>query len=160
MSHSMQTTISSSRKLKFMRIQRSTLLEAIAAIFILLFTYTAISKFWNIPQFHMVLRKSPLVSNHALMVAWAMPFIEIIVSILLFIPRTRKIGLYSSLVLMIGFTSYLGYMIYFTPSLPCSCGGVLSTMTWKQHLVFNIFFTALAITGVLLQRRSTGRIVT
>jgi hypothetical protein len=68
-------------------------------------------------------------------------------------PRTRKLGLYISLGLMMAFTGYISYMMIFIPDLPCSCGGVISKMTWGQHLIFNVFFMLLALTGILLNRK-------
>lgn len=133
--------------------KRNATVEIISALFILLFVYTAVSKLSEIPNFQNVLSKSPLIGSMAPYIAWGLPILELLVAALLFIPKTRRWGLFSSLALMIGFTVYLGYMIYFTPNLPCSCGGVLSQMSWKQHLIFNTAFTLLALIGVLLSRK-------
>jgi hypothetical protein len=38
-------------------------------------------------------------------------------------------------------------MLLFTPKLPCSCGGVLKNLSWKEHLMFNFCFTAIAFIG-------------
>jgi hypothetical protein len=103
-------------------------------------------------SFRQVLSRSPLIGDKAAVLALALPIIEGLVSALLFIPWTRLWGLYGSLILMSAFTLYLVYMISFTPHLPCSCGGVLKQMTWNQHLIFNIIFLLLSLTGVLLQR--------
>jgi putative oxidoreductase len=141
------------RNEKSNRMKRSTVIEIIAALFILLFVYTATSKFFEFASFKYVLSKSPLIGNMAPAVAWGLPIVELLISLLLFIPRTRRLGLWASFGIMVLFTGYLGYMIYFTPDRPCSCGGVLKQMTWKQHLVFNIGFTLLALLGLWLQRR-------
>ena len=133
--------------------KRSTIVEIIAALFILLFVYTATSKLFAFNQFQYTLGRSPLIGKMAPAVAWGLPIVELLIALLLFIPRTRKWGLWSSFVIMILFTGYLTYMIYFTPDRPCSCGGVLKQMTWRQHLVFNIGFTLLALLGIWLQRR-------
>lgn len=129
---------------------QSSTLELIAAAFILLFVYTGISKLIDIQNFEMVLATSPILKKFYLPIAWGIPISELIIAILLFFQKTRKLGLLFSLVFMVGFTSYIFYMIYFTPDLPCSCGGVLSQMTWKQHLIFNLFFTILALIGLLI----------
>ncbi len=131
----------------------STILEAICGLFILLFVYTAISKLQTYDSFKIVLRKSPLISDLAGVIAWLLPAAELVAAILLFIPRTRKYGLYACLLLMTVFTAYLGYMIAFTPHLPCSCGGVIKGMTWSQHLLFNTFFLGLALVGIWLNNR-------
>jgi putative oxidoreductase len=133
--------------------KRNILTEIIAALFILLFMYTATSKFLEFSSFRTVLHMSPLIGDTASVVAWGLPLTEIVISLLLFFPRTRRKGLWASLVIMTLFTAYIGYMIYFTPTRPCNCGGVLQQMTWKQHLIFNIFFTLLAGIGLWWDKR-------
>src|SRR5690606_41617749 len=76
---------------------------------------------------------------------------------LLFIPAFRKIGLYASFILIALFTGYLTYMIVFTPDLPCSCGGVLAALSWKQHIFFNLLFILLSLTGIYLINRNMNR---
>jgi len=44
-------------------------------------------------------------------------------------------------------------MLAFAPKLPCSCGGVIQKMTWGQHVIFNLFFTLLALVGIWLARK-------
>ena len=134
-------------------LKRTTILEGIAALFILLFVYTGINKIIAIDTLKYVLKDYPLIGNYPALIAWGLPVIELLIAVLLFIPGTRKIGLYSSLVLMIGFTSYLIYMLRFTTQLPCTCGGMLQELSWGQHLVFNIFFIALGIIGIRLYKR-------
>ncbi|WP_298731771.1 MauE/DoxX family redox-associated membrane protein [uncultured Chitinophaga sp.] len=131
---------------------RKLIVEIIGGLFILLFLYTALSKLSEIALFRLVLRSSPLISGYANLVSVLIPVSQILVSLLLFIPGTRRKGLYAAFMLMLIFTSYLAYMLCFTSPLPCSCGGVISRFTWKQHLVFNIAFTLLALGGILLSR--------
>lgn len=127
-------------------------IRLIAAFFIFLFTYTALSKFFDFTSFKNVLHQSPLIGETSRIVVWALPLIEVTISALLFFKRTRLVGLHISLALMIVFTVYLGYMILFTPKLPCSCGGVFRQLTWQQHVWFNLFATALAAFSIWLSR--------
>lgn len=131
---------------------RKLVAEMIGGLFILLFLYTALSKLSEIALFRLVLRSSPLISGYANPVSILIPASEILVSLLLFIPGTRRWGLYASFLLMLIFTLYLVYMISFTTALPCSCGGVISQLSWKQHLVFNVAFTLLSFAGIRLNR--------
>jgi hypothetical protein len=133
--------------------KQDRIIEIICSLLILLFVYTAFSKLLDFRSFTLVLQKSPFIGDKAAVVAYALPIVEVIVSALLFIPRSRLWGLYSSTVLMAMFTLYIAYMISFSPNLPCSCGGVLRQMTWNQHLFFNIIFFLLSLTGVLLKRK-------
>jgi putative oxidoreductase len=138
---------------KIIGLKPATIIEIIAALFILLFLYTALNKSFQISSTVDVLKKTPIFSGIAETTAWSVVIIEYIVAFLLFLPSVRKAGLYGSLLLMSGFTIYIIYMKVFVPNLPCSCGGVISAMTWNQHLLFNIFCTLLALTGILLSSR-------
>lgn len=138
--------------------KRRIIIEISAALLILLFVYTATSKLMKFDVFEYQLSKSPLIGASSNWIAWLLPLVELIVSLLLFFPKTRLKGFYASFILMLGFTIYIGYMLMFTPDRPCSCGGVLASMTWEQHLVFNIFFTFLSALGVFLSNRSLGKI--
>ena len=138
--------------------KRNLIIEIISSLLILLFVYTAISKLLDFTNFKSVLSRSPLIGGKAVFVAFALPITELLVALLLFIPRTRLWGLRGSVALMTVFTIYLAYMISFSPHLPCSCGGVLKQMTWRQHLVFNIFFLLLSISGAILKRKENRRI--
>jgi hypothetical protein len=122
-------------------------------IFIFLFVYTALSKLHEFNLFKSVLQKSPLIGTKSEIVAVLLPAIEILFASFLFIPKTRKMGLYSTSILMSIFTIYIGYMILFTPHLPCSCGGVLKQMTWKQHLIFNLVFTAVSLLAIVMDSK-------
>lgn len=131
------------------------LTQVIAATFIFLFTYTALSKILDHSSFKAALEQSPVLSYTAAILAWVIPAAELIVSGLLFFPATRKKGLLGSLLLMSGFTLYIGAMLLFSNNLPCSCGGVLQQLTWQQHLLFNIFFTVWAAAALKLQKQGT-----
>jgi putative oxidoreductase len=132
---------------------RKLIVDIIGALFILLFFYTAINKLIEIDTLKNILAAYPLLENIPHFVAWALPITELVVVALLFFPRTRSLGLYASLVLMISFTLYLTYMLTFTTKLPCTCGGMLEKLTWPQHLFFNVVFVLLSITAIILNRR-------
>ena len=125
-------------------VKKTIVTDIISALFILLFVYTAITKLVENEGFRAVLSQSPLIGIKATILSWVFPILELITAALLFFPKMRKLGFASSLFLMLIFTGYITYMISFARHLPCSCGGVISLMTWPQHLIFNIFFTALA----------------
>jgi len=132
--------------------RRNTIIEIVSALFILLFAYTGINKLISIDTLQFVLKDYPLIGGFPNLVAWGLPVTELIVVLFLFIPRTRKIGLYCSLVLMSFFTLYLIYMLIFTPNKPCTCGGMLQQLSWTQHLIFNGAFILLALLALRLSR--------
>ena len=124
----------------------------IAAFFILLFVYTAINKFMTRVQFAAVLNHSPLLQNFNTILSWSVPVTELVIAFLLFVPAYRRAGLLCSLVLMGLFTGYIAYMLAFASKLPCSCGGVLQHLSWREHLWFNIGCTVLAGIGYYFQQ--------
>jgi len=95
---------------------------------------------------------SPLLEPAAGPLAWLLPGIELVVVVLLIIPRWRLRGLYMSFLLMILFTGYIIATAGSDEYLPCSCGGVLEKLSWKAHLLFNGIFIALALSGIQLER--------
>lgn len=144
--------------IKQIHFQRSTtrqeiITDLITYLFIILFMYTAASKLLGIQSFASTLAKSPLIGSYSLLVAWAIPIIEIAISLVLIFPAIRKAGLWASLILMIVFTAYLMYMVFSGSELPCHCGGVISRMTWQQHIWFNLGFVTLGLTSVVINRK-------
>lgn len=125
------------------------IIDSCAFALVFLFVYTATAKFLRIDIFAGQLERFPWISPMAKIMAWVVPSVELIVSALLLTGRTRVAGFYAALGLMLVFTVYLALMLGSDRHLPCSCGGVISWMTWKQHLVFNLFFIGVALTGVV-----------
>ena len=132
---------------------RMMFFDLIRYAFILLFLYAATSKLLKYQDFEVQIAKSPILTDFAPFLVFLVPLTETIIAILLFIPKTYGIGLYSSLSLMALFTSYIIVIMNLSDSIPCSCGGVLSTMSWTEHFFFNMIFLILAILGILLQEK-------
>lgn len=125
--------------------------EFVSSLLVFLFVYAAVSKLLDFGKFRYQLGQSPFITNISGLVVWVIPLAELFISVLLIIKRTRLAGLYASFFLMSLFTGYIWIMLRYSPYVPCSCGGVLSGMSWQQHFVFNLGFTGLALGGILLQ---------
>ncbi len=128
-------------------------LKAIQSLLILLFTYAAVSKLFEFNAFRGQLSAVPWLSKISNFLSLTIPLTELIIVMLLTVPKTVKRGLYSAAIMLTAFTLFLTMMISFNTALPCSCGGVISSLSWKQHIVFNLFFLALAIGGIFLEKR-------
>jgi hypothetical protein len=141
---------------------KKTLTEIAASLLVILFIYAGLSKLMNYSDFRFQLGRSPYVSGIAGFVAWFMPVSEILVALLLTVQRTRLIGFYASFFVMLLFTGYIYAMLHYSPYLPCSCGGVLSMMSWEQHFYFNLFFVIISLSGVLLMnvKEKMGKLIT
>lgn len=133
--------------------KRSPLIISIAYFSVLLFLYTGVVKLMDIHLFREQLISSPLVGPIAGFISWALPIGEIIIAILLFIPRFRLTGLYLSAILMILFTFYVVALMLIDNHLSCSCGGIIEDLSLKQHLLFNSACVILSVVGIAVARK-------
>jgi hypothetical protein len=111
---------------------------AITSLLVFLFAYTAVSKILDHQSFLSVLQQIPVISMGAGILAWAIPSAELCIVLLLLFKPTRLLALHCSSLLLIVFTIYLIYMVLSMQHLPCSCGGIISRLSWKQHIMLNI----------------------
>lgn len=134
---------------------RNTILQAICFLLCTLFFYAAAAKALDFGQFVADIAKSPLLANIPPAHTGSLTIgVEIAAALLVALPRTRKAGLFLSTFLMLCFSLYMGILYFFYTNIPCSCGGILGQMGYPAHIVFNIAFTLLAFTGLLLQHFS------
>ncbi len=127
---------------------KNYLIEAITFLFILLFMYAAVTKLLDFENFQIQLEQFPFLAEFAVSLSWVVPAILITVALLFFRSKLRLVALYASLFLMIMFTGYIIAVLNFADAIPCSCGGVIPSLSWNQHLVFNIGFLSLAVVGI------------
>lgn len=139
-------------------IKKNIMIEIICLLYILLFVYAASSKLLDFENFQIQLGQSPLVSAFSLYLSWFIPVLELLISVFLIIPSTRRAGLTASYFLMVMFTAYIFVILNYSSFVPCSCGGILEKMNWTQHLVFNFVFLFLALLALYLEfyRNCTG----
>lgn len=126
--------------------------------FIALFVYAAIAKLMDFQKFQVQLGQSPMLTRYATVVAWAVPVSELVVAIFIMFERTRLAGLYGAFGLMVMFTTYIVLASRFSDYVPCSCGGILESLGWTEHLIFNSVFVVMACVAVLLQPARRGRL--
>jgi len=121
---------------------------------IAIFLYTGLSKAFDQDIFVFTLSRSPwhLLQANAVLVSWVLPYLEILVAVALIIPIARLWGFYASTFLMSAFLLYVTIIVASGVVLPCSCGGVISYLTWQQHIAFNALFTGVSVWGTLNER--------
>jgi uncharacterized membrane protein YphA (DoxX/SURF4 family) len=123
-----------------------------------LLLYAAYNKWSIYRSFVYQLTTSPVVqlfpsksqSNMAYILSILVPSIEITIPVLFLFKRSRQFAFYCSFFLMLFFTLYV-YVIphFFSDHMPCSCGGIISQLTWQQHFYFNLAFLLLAAAGTI-----------
>jgi len=134
-------------------LKKSTIVEIISFLFIILFLYTGISKIADYELFQEQLADSPILKKVASLVVWVLPLTEFLISVLLFVPKWRLKGLYATLVMMVLFTAYVITLFSIDRKLPCSCGGIIQALSWEGHLVFNGVMTLLAAIAIKISRQ-------
>lgn len=135
--------------------KKEHIITAISYALCILFIYAASMKMMDFGQFTADIAKSPLLANVPAGVTSAgILALELGAAVLLAFPGTRLNGLYLSAFLMLLFSVYMSALFFFYTNIPCSCGGILGQMGYPAHIVFNIAFTLLAFTGLLLQHFS------
>lgn len=139
--------------------KKAVIVDITSFLFILLFVYAALSKLMDVEKFSVQLGQSPLLTAFANWIVWIVPFSEIIIALMLMTERFKLIGFYAAFSLMAMFTTYIVIILNFTSYIPCSCGGILEKLGWTEHLIFNVIFTLLALTGIifLTQGRSFNK---
>ncbi|WP_369411481.1 MauE/DoxX family redox-associated membrane protein [Longitalea luteola] len=135
-----------------------TVIETIVFLYAILFLYSGISKLTEFNVFKQQLSESPILGPISSLVAVALPWIEFLIVIMLIIPKWRLKGFYAALVLMASFTLYIILLLSISDKLPCSCGGVLSELSWTQHIVLNGIYILICVIGIILQRKHIQKI--
>lgn len=130
--------------------------EIVIFLIIALFAYTGANKLLDqsIFIFQMRLSPAPYMKILAPYLAWLIPVSELIVVFLLLFEKSRLIGLYSALALLVTFEIYILAMLLSGKDLPCACGGVVSLLSWKQHILFNGFFIAIDLLAISIQKNT------
>lgn len=134
--------------------KKQILIGVICGLLILLFLYASVSKLANPGALRHDMYNQPFPRWLSSILIWAIPITEILISLCLIPDRSRKYALWLALILMSLFTLYAAaILLHLFPYVPCSCGGVLRNLTWEQHLIFNLFFVGVAITGILTLKK-------
>jgi hypothetical protein len=146
----MDSIMSKKQRFQLTNKGKDRLILAICSLCIFLFLYTACAKLMDHGRFLNGLYHVEVIGRFAFYISWLVPLAEILIAILLIIPRTLKLGLYSFLGLMILFTVYILSVLLWASKLPCHCGGVIEKLSWTQHVWFNLTFIALAVCALRL----------
>lgn len=122
-------------------------LKIISFYFIFLFVYTGFSKLMDNQSLFTALINAPLFLqiSFAAFLSWVVPITEILLAMILSIKKTNRYGWTGTIILLSIFTLYTGWIVLVSPYAPCTCGGLMSLLSWKQHLFFNLSSLALAI---------------
>lgn len=117
------------------------------------FFYGASAKGADFVKFISQMKQSPLLEPfNTTFVGIGVLAVEVAAAILLSLTKTLRAGFYLSFFVMLLFSSYLSVLYFGYKNIPCSCGGILGSMSYPGHITFNIILTLLALAGILLLR--------
>lgn len=136
------------------KLSKSFFLDLICYLFVLLFVYASVSKLLDFENFRVQIAQSPLLSVYAGYVAPGVIFVELVLSGMLLFKKSRLIGLYFSVGLMMAFTVYIYLILNYSEFVPCSCGGVLEKLGWTEHLIFNLVFVGIGIYAIWIMEEN------
>jgi hypothetical protein len=122
--------------------------EVFSVLLCFLFAYTGFSKFldWEGTRSGLYNQVFPIWMAELLL--YVLPILEIGTAIILLIPKSRHFGLRVSVVLMALFSGYVALVLTGVfGRVPCSCGGVIDSLGWWEHLVFNLVFLGIGVVG-------------
>lgn len=125
---------------------RKIIAEVFVYLIALLWLYTSVYKALQIDTSIEQLGDSPLIEPFAVWFGYGLPIVEFALFLMLLIPRTRKYALIGSVVLLALFTLYILVILnYYRADVPCTCGGVISKLSWKNHIYFNLTFQLMGV---------------
>lgn len=124
--------------------------ELIIFILILVWAYTFASKIFDFDTFNRQIKGAYLLSAGGSVLPYILQGVHLGIVILLINKNWRRLGLLTSLSVLIIYTAYLIYILKFAPSIPCSCIAVFKGMNWNDQLYFNFIALAINIIGLII----------
>ncbi len=132
---------------------KELVLFIVILLIVMMWLYASSSKYFDFAGFKRDMHKQPFPTWLSDILLIIIPPIEITTALMVAWQKTRRNGLVITEVLMSAFTLYIiAIMFKFFPRVPCSCGGIIKSFTWEEHLIFNLFFVAIGIIGLLLNK--------
>ncbi|MFD2201814.1 MauE/DoxX family redox-associated membrane protein [Shivajiella indica] len=123
--------------------------EVLSMLLAVLFVYTGASKLIDWYGTVNSINNQVFPEWMATLILYGLPALEIGVAIMLLVPPWRIWGLRLSVILMFIFTGYIGLVLTgIFGRIPCSCGGVLESLGWWEHLVFNVAVLGMGVVGL------------
>ena len=132
---------------------------AVSMLVIILFFYATIAKTHDMNLFRSQMMQSPLLPSLLIgFLSVAVPVAEVTAALLLMFNKTRLAGMYLAYSIMFGFSLYLIMLVWlFNDAIPCACGGILGRMGYTAHIIFNILFTILTLTSIIVLEKTKNR---
>ncbi|EKB48695.1 MauE/DoxX family redox-associated membrane protein [Cecembia lonarensis] len=127
-------------------------LEVVCLFLAAMFAYTGLSKWLDWHGTKAALYNQVFPVWMAEVILYGLPPLEVMVAMMLLVSRWRSWGLWLSVILMALFTAYIALVLTRVfGRVPCSCGGVLDSLGWWEHLGFNVVVLGMGVWGVRVE---------
>jgi hypothetical protein len=134
--------------------------EFALSLLILLWSYASLSKLVNFDLSLSQMKNQIFPIWLSEILSYVIPLTELAVAVLLIFKKTQKTAFLLSTFLLITFTIYIiMILLNFFGRIPCSCGGIISSLTWSQHFLFNSSFLGLSLFGIVYQIKQERRLL-
>lgn len=138
--------------------KRKMIVEVIAFLLMLLFLFASVSKWLAFKTFIGDINNQPFPNWLTPWITNLLPPMEVLIVLALMFEKTRTAGFYASLILMTAFSIYsAAVLLKFFDYIPCSCGGIIKNLSWRDNLILNLFFVAISIAGIVLRKNRFGK---
>ena len=126
-----------------------TILIIPTAALILLWTYTGLDKIVRFGDSRKAFHNQTFPAELAEILSYAIPGVELLLTLLLLFSVTRWWGYLGSVLLLTVFTTYVGLIwVGAFPRVPCNCAGILESLGWAEHFWLNLFFIGVSAFGL------------
>ncbi|REC62282.1 hypothetical protein DRF65_11250 [Chryseobacterium pennae] len=129
---------------------KNLIAEIIIFLLILLWAYTFASKVLDFDTFNRQIKGAYLLSSLGSPLPYILQLLHLSLVVLLLKKSWRKIGLITSLSVLVIYTGYLIYILKFAPSIPCSCISLYRGLLWDDQLLINLAVLVLNIIGLIM----------
>jgi hypothetical protein len=126
--------------------KKNVTVEIISALLLVFYVHSVIS---NYVQLQSLKNMLAFYTVHTSMVAWVIVLVEFVIAVLLFIPRTKSVGLLISSVFVIT----IAVVIFRSPHYPHAFGGLLNHINDQQRLILGILMLIAGVIALLLKRK-------
>ncbi|WP_409514621.1 MauE/DoxX family redox-associated membrane protein [Chryseobacterium sp.] len=129
---------------------KNLIAEIVIFLLLLMWAYTFVSKVLDFDTFRRQINGAYLLSSLGSPLPYILQVLHLSLVILLIKKSWRKVGLITSLSVLLLYTVYLIYILKFAPSIPCSCISLYSALNWNDQLLINLALLVLNIIGLIM----------
>ncbi len=129
---------------------KNLIAETIIFLLLLMWAYTFASKVLDFDTFRRQINGAYLLSSMGSALPYCLQLLHLLLVLLLLKKSWRKIGLITSLSVLLLYTGYLIYILKFAPSIPCSCISLFRGLNWNDQLWINLAVLTLNIIGLIM----------